>query len=510
MLVPTSRHRCFAAAAAGPLLACLVGAASCRKGTEAAADAGLTIGFGIGTSSKETSLPSLTDLLYAEPLLTRGWDGRATPHLAESWRWEEGGQTLRLQLKSDVLFHDGMPFTAAEAANVLAQFIADPERRPWGFEHVAGVSAPDPRAVLLRLSEPDIFLLSGLADRKMVRADSPDIGTGPFKLLGRAPVVETRRFDGYHGGASNLTGVRIVTYDTPRSVWAALVRGEIDAAQEVSRDAVEFMERSSELQTYPALQPFYVSMVFNHRHPVLGRVEARRALTEAVDKRSIIERAMRGRGLEAVAPIWPQHWAYAPPGNQYRYDPESARRRLDRAGLRLPGPSGSGKLRSRFRFTCLVYDDPQFERIALMLQRQLFDIGVDMVIELVGLDAFGPRAAAGDFDAFLVRANAGRSLDFTYRLWRSSASAQTALQNSGYTGADPLLDKLRRSTTDAEMQDTVAALVHRFQEDAPAVFIAWLEVTKAIDSDIDVGESNAQDPFMNIGQWRRRWSRSPR
>jgi hypothetical protein len=143
-----------------------------------------------------------------------------------------------------------------------------------------------------------------------------------------------------------------------------------------------------------------------------------------------------------------------------------------------------------------------------MLQRQLLDIGVDMAIELVGLDAFGPRASAGDFDAFLVRANAGRSLDFTYRLWRSPAPNQTALQNSGYTGADALLDRLRRSTSDEEMPHAVAALVHRFQEDAPAVFIAWLEVTKAIDSDIAVGESNAQDPFMNIGQWRRR-GRSP-
>jgi peptide/nickel transport system substrate-binding protein len=411
---------------------------------------------------------------------------------------------LRLRLKDGVLFHDGTAFTATEATDVLAGFIADPQRRPWGFEHVTGVSAPDRNTVLLRLSEPDIFLLSGLADRKMVRGPSPDIGTGPFRLLSREPSVEAGRFNGYHDGASDFASVRIVTYDTTRSVWAALMRGEIDAAQEVSRDSVEFMEQSSNLQIYPALQPFYVSMVFNHRHPVLGQVEVRRALTEAVSKASIIERALRSRGLEANAPVWPKHWAYARSGHRYVYDPENARSRLDRAGLRLPRPSGSGKLRSRFRFTCLVYDDPQFERIALMLQRQLFDIGVDMAIELVGLDAFGPRAAGGDFDAFLVRANAGRSLDFTYRLWRSSAPNRTALQDSGYTGADTLLDRLRRSTTDEEMRKTVAALVDRFQEDAPAVFIAWLEVTKAIDTDIAVGESNAQDPFTNIGQWRRR------
>lgn len=493
-----------AARAVASLMVCLVASASCSQNTDAAGDATLTIGFGIGNSSKETSVPSLTDLLYAEPLLTRGWDGRATPHLADSWQWEDGGRTLRLRLKTGVTFHDGSAFTATEAADVLSRFIMDADQRPWGFEHVTSVSAPDSTTVLLRLSEPDIFLLSGLANRKMVREAAPDIGTGPFRLGSRQPVVVARRFDEYHGGAPAFGMVQIITYDTTRSVWAALMRGEIDAAQEVSRDSVEFMEQSSHVQIYPALQPFYVSMVFNHRHPLLRRVEVRRALTEAIDKASILERAMRGRGVEADAPIWPKHWAYAAPANRYPHNPDEAMRRLDHAGLRLPRAQSPGRPRSRFSFTCLVYDDPQFERIALMIQRQLFDIGVDMRIELVGLDAFGPRAAAGDFDAFLVRANAGRSLDFTYRLWRSAKPNQEPLQSSGYTGADALLDTLRRSTSDEDMQRTVANLIEKFQEDAPAVFIAWLEVTKAIDADIDVGEANAEDPFTNIGEWRYR------
>jgi peptide/nickel transport system substrate-binding protein len=253
---------------------------------------------------------------------------------------------------------------------------------------------------------------------------------------------------------------------------------------------------------YPALQSFYVAMVFNHQHPILRHVDVRRALVEALDKRQIIERGMRGHGREADSPVWPMHWAYAPPTDRYSHDPESARKRLDAAGLRLPAGGKAGELRSRFKFKCLVYEDPQYERIALMVQRQLLEIGVDMSIELVGLDAFEPLASSGDFDAFLMRANAGRSLDFSYRLWRSPGPDQMTLQRTGYSGADHLLDALRRSTSDDEMRATVAALVQKFHQDAPAAFIAWLEVTRAVDSSFSVGGSTGEDPLTNIGEWR--------
>lgn len=500
--------RLFARTSAGAvalLLACAMASGSCgRDARGASEDPVLRIGFGVGTSARDTSLAALTDLLYAETLLTRGVDGRTTGRLAEAWQWEDGGRRLRLRLRNAVQMHDRTAFTAPVAAQVLAGFVAkDGRKAPWGFEHVTSVTAPDERTILLTLSEPDIFLLSGLADRRMIRSDAPDVGTGPFRLVRRDPVVETERFTPYHGGPSGLAGVRIVTYDTPRSVWAGLMRAEIDAAQEVSRDAVEFMEQSSKITIYPTVQPFYVSMVFNHGHQALGRVEVRRALSEAVDKATIIERAMRGRGRQAETAVWPFHWAYADPPDRYTYRPDSAQLRLDKAGFKLPRASTAGEVRSRFKFTCMVYnEDPQYERIALMVQRQLFDIGVDMQIELVSMSAFAPRAASGRFDAFLMKTNAGRSLDITYRFWRSVPSGERALQKSGYTGADGPLDSLRQSTSDEEVRTAIIRLTQKFHEDAPAVFIAWLEVTRAVDSRFNVGEKNGEDPFANIWQWR--------
>lgn len=460
--------------------------------------------MGIGETARQAGLSVWTDLLRIETLLTLGQDGRAVGRLAESWAWEDEGRTLRLKLKEGVRLHDGSLLkTELVLALLQKRALAPITERRFGFAYVTRVTSPDPTTILIRLSQPDVFLLTELLDLYVARADAPDVATGAFRIVTPGPQVELQRFPDYHGGVSPLAGVKIITYDTHRSAWAALMRGEVDAVQEVSRESIEFMERSSRVRTYSMLQPGYVAVVFNQRHTVLRHVEVRRALVEALDRQAVLQRAMRGHGQVADGPIWPFHWAYVPSRARIGYDHDGAKARLDRAGFRLPPATREGELRKRFSFRCLVYDeDPLYERMALMIQRQLFDIGVEMVIELVGMDEFGPRARSGDFDAFLFPANAGRALDFTYRFWHSGMPPRLRMQNSGYAGANAGLDRLRRSISDEDTRAAVADLTRTFHEDAPAAFIAWLEITRAVDARFDVGGQQAQDPFASIWQWR--------
>lgn len=492
---------------AAGMVATLLALAGCRSRPEAAAHAPvLRIGFGIGSSAKDTSLPALTDLLYAESLFSREWDGRQASRLATEWGWTENGRQLWVRMKEGVRMHDGTLLDATLAQEILEGFLAKRKNSSAvGLEHVTGVRAVDARTIVFDVTQPDMFLLTALSDRKLIHPRAPDVGTGPFKLVTRTPNVELARFDGYHGGVSPLAGVRIITYDTPRGVWSGFMRNEIDAAQDVSRGAVEFIEDSSKVQVFGSLSSFYVSLGFNQRHHAFRHASVRRAINEALHRDAIVARAMSGLGRVAEGPIWPLHWAYKAPASKYGYSPETSRARLDSAGFRLPAGGEAGQLRARFSFTCLVYDeDPQYERIALMVQRQLFDVGIDMRIELLGLDTFASHAKEGKFDAFIMPTNAGRSLDLTYRFWHSATAGRVPLLDSGYTGADALLDKLRASTSESDTRDIIAALSQQFHDDAPAAFIAWLGVTRAVDSRFDVGENLTEDPFARIWQWRPR------
>lgn len=482
----------------GLALAAAVGSAACQGRAPAqAAPAALRIAFGIGPTVKASGVRLLTDLLYNEPLISHDATGRPGPALAHSWRWEEQGRLLRLRLKPGVLFHDGTPLTAPLVVRVL-----EGSRRTLGFDRVTRIEAAGELDIDIRLSQPDVFLLTALNEVRIAHPDRPDIGTGPFEIVRRTPVVEARRFERYHGGRPGSAEVQILTYESQRAAWAALMRGEVDAAQEISRDAVDFMERTSQISTYSSPQPFYIPLVLNHRHAALGDPRVRRALGHALDRERIVERAMRGRGIVAEGPIWRFHWAHQA-REAADYAPGTAADLLEQAGYPLR-PATDGAPASRLSFRCLFVDeDPQYERIALMVQRQLFDIGVDVELVPLSLRDLAARAGTGDFDGFLAPANAGRSLMFTYLFWRSPGADAPAIWRTGYSGADEALDRMRASTSEDELRQSLQVLSERFTEDAPAVFIAWTEVTRAITRQISVGSEAGTDPFTSIWKWSR-------
>ena len=71
--------------------------------------------------------------------------------------------------------------------------------------------------------------------------------------------------------------------------------------------------------------------------------------------------------------------------------------------------------------------------------------------------------------------------------------------------ADEALDRLRESHSDDETRAAIKTLDQRFREDAPAAFIAWTEVTRALNADVVLDDPDVHDPFTAI--WR--WAKSP-
>ena len=464
----------------------------------------LRVGFGIGKTARPASIGVLVDLLYAETLFRREWDGTNTPQLVSSWSWGDEGRTMRLELKRGVLFHDGTPLSAAVLVRHLTGLMATSERpATLGFGNVLAVAALENEVVEIKLSQPDAFLPSALGDIKITLPNAPDVGTGPFKLIAREDEVSTVRFDRYHGGRPAFRGVTIRTYDTQRSAWTALMRDEVDVVQEVSRDSVEFMQEAEGVRPYSVIQPFYIALVFNHRHPLLRNVELRHAISDGIDREEIVRVGMRGRGLPATGPIWPYHWAFDDPdAERTTYAPDAARRRLEAMALPSAAPA-AGRPPSRLRLRCLVYsEDPQYERIALLAQRQLFKIGIDLDIELRTFGEVVKRIGLGEFDTYILPANASRTLERLYTLWHSDGPEGPAQLNSGYSGADRALDDLRASVDADDFRRNVQALIRRFDEEVPAAFIAWLEVTRAVSTEIDVANATDRDPFASLWQWR--------
>jgi ABC-type transport system substrate-binding protein len=197
--------------------------------------------------------------------------------------------------------------------------------------------------------------------------------------------------------------------------------------------------------------------------------------------------------------VWPRHWAYDHRLAPFRYAPIDALKLLDAAGLPVKRATNRS-MPSRFRFTCLLPIGDRFERMGLMLQRQLIDVGIDMQLEPVPVAALQNRLQSGEYDAYLFEMVAA-TLDWTYLFWHSPEPPSPVFLDSGYTAADPMLDRLRGARTDEEVRSAVVSVQQVMREDPPAVFICWSQTARAVSARFRLPVIADRDIIATLPQW---------
>jgi peptide/nickel transport system substrate-binding protein len=250
---------------------------------------------------------------------------------------------------------------------------------------------------------------------------------------------------------------------------------------EVGVDALDSLESSSEIRTFTFQRAYAFLMVLNTRKPHLSNPDIRRALNEAIDRDALVRDAFRGHATPAQGPVWPQHWAYSADFPRFGFRPKS-----------LPPPA-------HFRLKCL-FADQSHERLALLVQRQLRAIGVELDLEMVSAGEIATRAEKGDFDAFLVDFREGPNLARPYLNWHTGAP-----NNYGhYSNArvDAALDSVRHATDDGAYRAGVAAFQRAMIDDPPAVFLAWRQRARAVSTRFAVPDEPDKDVLASIRRWR--------
>lgn len=456
----------------------------------------LSIGYA-GPDGRSELLLQLT----TERLLRSTLDGRHEPQLAEHWAVDEDGLVVTLRLREGVRFHDGVELTAEIVKEALDAALADTSR-VQAFPALANIEHVEIAGdrLQLHLERPSALLLDDLGIRIQRGTATHPIGTGPFALdresEGSMTLVANRT---YHRGRPSMDVVTVTAFPTVRTAWAAMMRGEIDFLFEVPIQAREFVAAESRIALFRTERPYAYMIRFNLRHPQLGQTQVRRALNHAVDRQAIIATALRGDGYPASG-VWASHWAYRGVERLYRYDPALADRMLSDAGY-PPTAAETGaddRMPARLRFRCLVPPDPiPYEATALLVQRQLYDVGVDMEVETVGSQELQRRLAEGTYDAALLPQNIGRSLSRPYVFWHSSQPNAVL----GYTAADSALEALRRAVTPDEVSEAASAFQAILYEDPPAIFIATPRQARAVHRRFNVTPAAGQDLMETVWRW---------
>ncbi len=453
-------------------------------------------------SAAGSSTSRVADLLERASLMRLDRACRPEPALAERLEIDTTGRTCTLTLQRNLTFHDGSPIDARSVAAIITSAMEPGGRAgpPPGLRDVARVEAVDAVTVRLTLDQPAPLLSEALASLEVRGGREGESGAGPYvRSLERDGRIEMAAFAGHYLGRPSVDRVVLQAFPSPRTAWAALLRGEVGLLYEVSPDAVPLVAPSRAVQVRSFLRPFVYVVGMNARHPILGRAAVRRALSLAVDRERLVRRVLDGRARPAFDPIWPLHWALDDDAPSGGLDRDASRQALD--GAKLPGrsaksPSSSG---SRFTFTCLVPSGmPLLEALAIAVQHDLFDVGVDMRLEPIPLAALGQRLAAGDFDAYLLELNAF-GLSWTYWLWHSGAARPFI--DSGYVGADAALDRVRHAANGAELRSAVAQARQVLRDDPPGLFLCWVETARAVSRQFALPLDRDRDVLPLLPHW---------
>ncbi|MQY28430.1 ABC transporter substrate-binding protein [Nocardia aurantia] len=344
------------------------------------------------------------------------------PWLASSWTVSGDGLTYRFALREGVTFHDGTPFTADAVRASLDHVVEPKTKSAYAASLISAYQQTriiDPHTVEIVLKQPFAPFLQALSTPSLGiqspaalgAANYRPVGTGPFAFdqwdQGRSETLT--RFDGYdspppgaaHSGPARLRTLvfRFINEDATR--YGALTSGQVQAIAGVPpvsagdlAGRADFTLRSDET---PGLN---YNVYLNQSRGPLADPEVRRALTAAVDVAKLVNNIYFGRYPVADNPISKVTADYdaSARADLTGYDPENAKRLLDRAGWNRTDSDGI-RLKDGVRLSLVWPYWPDGTRE----QRDVVADGIRAQARAVGIDIQRPTVDTGTYiDKYLI------------------------------------------------------------------------------------------------------------
>ncbi len=291
------------------------------------------------------------------------------PALAERWEVSPDGRTYTFHLRPGIVFSDGSVITSEDFRYSWERML-NPRRLPSpggenyrlivGFTdfregraaHLAGVETPDPRTIIVRLTEPDRTFLNLIAmrfasvvPRRVVEALGDErfgqrpVGAGPFTLDVWEPntrIVMRRNPRYWDAQRTHLDAIEMGLSVARHLQFMRFLAGEIDYVHNYSLGTADYLWllNNAAWRPYVVREPgtLIAGVMMNTEMAPFDNVHVRRAVTYALDRESIA----RARNYR-ITPAWslyPPSIAGYRANNplRQRYDLAAARREMALAG----------------------------------------------------------------------------------------------------------------------------------------------------------------------------------
>ena len=258
---------------------------------------------------EEAELSALLQNLVCDRLVRLDAEGHPQPGLALSWTHDAQNVKWRFTLRPGVKWHDGSPFTAADAVAALAGTMP-PGLRDAGLQadgETLEIEAGDQDSKFLQdlATSARWVIRSGLAGAEPPGVPRGGIGTGPFRITawepGRRAVLQAN--DDYWGGRPYLDAIE---FEMGRPSREQLIDLELDKADLVELDPAEARRAQQEgWKVWTSAPVELVCLRFNPGRPAARDQRLREAIASSID-RSAIQKVLVQNYGEVTGAILPQ------------------------------------------------------------------------------------------------------------------------------------------------------------------------------------------------------------
>lgn len=480
-------------------------------------------------------------------LFTYDNKGLIEPDLAESLDISPDGKVYTVKIKKHLQWHDSKDITADDIVFTIhtiqnGQF-RSPLRSDWQGVSIEKLDNETVRFSLRTPYAPFIEnLMIGIIPRHIWQNVSPDqaplheanlkpIGSGPYRFDqikqnkdGSISWYQIMRNSSYHRSGPYIQKIIFQFFKSEDEMFNAWRRGIIDGYGGVSPlHSTEINPEKSLLLTLG--MPRIFGIFFNPQHaPQLEQSNIRKAIAYAINRDEIIRNQQQNKAIYVEGPL---PWIRSASSSiVYTYNPDRARELLQQAGWKdIDGDGILEKTEKKkrgtknsvpstpLRFTLTTSDWPDLVLTAHLLQRQLKEVGIDLVIEQktyqnLESSTIRPR----NFEMLLFGQVYGYEPD-PFAFWHSSQVKDPGLNITFFSDkkADKFLENIRM-TNDPMLRDSnYRNFSDIIIKDLPAFFLFSQEYLYLLPADLhDVSPlkiSLPSDRFNEINKWYRSMKR---
>lgn len=470
--------------------------------------------------SPETIDPALNSAVDGANMIIHAFEGllkfdrnnNIVGGCAETWEQSEDGLTWTFHLRDGLKWSDGSELTADDFVYSWKR-VADPiTAAPYGYDLLnqvvgyeaaskgeideLGVSAPDAKTFVVKLTSPCIYFDKIAAFAVLVPVNKAAIekagdawATKPESYVTDGPYYMTEFTDGaqivftknpYYWDAANITFDKIVWHliEDANTSYTAYKEGEIQLIKDVPTEEIPSLAGNPEFHVESIMGTYYVT--FNTKKAPFEDSRVREALSLAIDRAHVANVIMQGTYSPAKNFVGPgvsdaaagssfeavtsQKYGDHFDTSDYAADLAKAKTLLAEAGF----PNGKGFP----QFEYLTNDSGYHKAVAEYLQSAWAELGLTMTVNIQEWKTVTADRRSGNFDV----ARNGWVYD-----WDDPSNMINLLEtNNGNNDGkysspkfDSLVDQARKATKVEEHYDLLHQAEQVLLDDAAMAPIAY-------------------------------------